>query len=186
MYRPALVGAGLIALVSIAVLLVIGATAVRAATGSAGFDPQSAHVGDSVKVQVDDTNCPGVGAAALPMRFVRYGDPTRVFATVVMQRTFTATYVFVVPKMPPGDYNVEIECLPNAWIGFSVDGGEEASTFAVLGGTPDTYMAAEVSTVSLAPEAVPWVVALAAIFVGAAVGMFVHIGRIVRRRSPRR
>ena len=175
--RSVALSAGIAGLLSVAVLTV---PTVLAATGYAQFDPQSAHVGDTVKAVVQDYNCDAFDAIVLPIRFVK-PDGGKVVAKVDMQRAFPVGHTFVVPQMPPGEYYIEVECAPDDWLGVSIDGSEDVSTFTVLGGSPDTSTADP----SAPPAPATWWVQ-AVLTAGITGGLLALARARIRPRSRRR
>jgi hypothetical protein len=168
--------------VLLAVALGTAPSSALAATGYAHFDPQSAHVGEHVKAQIEDYNCNDYNRRGLPIRFVK-PDAGAVVATVEMERTFVASYLFVVPTMPPGEYLIEVLCSrPDGWIRVSVDGSDSGGTFTVLGGAPDTDTADPLAQTRPTPRWW-WLVLVVAWFAGAGVTL---ARPALRPRSPRR
>ena len=116
---------------------------VDASTGYASFSPPSASPGERVNVAIDSYNCPVIEASPSSVRMVLFG-PNRVPGAgpahdVTLSRTSENNYVFHVPSLPPGRYDVSLECWPDGsleGIVTNLDGGEGG--FRIVPSAPTT------------------------------------------------
>jgi hypothetical protein len=113
-------------------LFAAGTGPVYASTGYASFSPGSASPGQAVKVATDTYNCPVLDASPSSVRMVLFGPDSASGAgpehDVILSRAGENKYVFHVPSLPPGRYDVMIECWPNGGLEGIVtnsEGGED-------------------------------------------------------------
>ena len=155
---------------------------VSASTDYASFSPRSASPGEPVDVVVDPFNCPVVSASPSSVRMVLFG-PNAAPGTgpahdVTLSRTGENNYVFHVPSLPPGRYDVSMACWPDGGLEDIVtnsEGGEEG--FRILPSAPATSSAPPQQH-SDEPWPLPALVLLCAVCV---VGISLLIGRLRSR-----
>ena len=154
---------------------------VDASTDYASFSPRSAPPARAVNVAVDPFNCPILSANPSSVRMVLFGPNSAPGAgpahDVTLSRTGENKYVFHVPSLPPGRYDVSMACWPDGGledIVTNTEGGEDG--FRILPSTPATSTASPAQ-----PSGEPWpFAALVLLCAACVVGTSLLTGRLAR------
>lgn len=134
-----LIGRGLASGFGLAIVLMLGAGPVSAAT-TLTLDPDRATPGTRITI----TNaCLGITATPpdeLRTAFVSAStpnlSPTDPSVLKSVARSRAGGYVVIVPELEPGVYDVRLECLPGDWRTNTAEGGAQRLT--VIAGAPST------------------------------------------------